>query len=199
MIGVYMQTKKEIRKELLLRRDALNEKEQLRAEILITERILGHQWFYRSDIILGFMSYGSEIRTGQLLEEALRKGKRVYLPRVEGEEMNFYRIEGASGDLEKTDNFGLVSGYHGIPEPSGHTERYRYYEEDALKSLILMPGVGFDPYRNRLGYGKGFYDRFLADKPGLQIRSIAIGHQCQMVESLPADERDIRPYQVILV
>ena len=54
-------------------------------------------------------------------------------------------------------------------------------------------------YKNRLGYGKGYYDRFLSDKELLQLRSIAVGYRCQAVEELPVEEHDIRPYQVILV
>lgn len=182
--------KKELRRELLKKRDSLSPKEQERARVLITERLLGHQWFYGSDILLGFVSFGSEIWTGDLLEEARRKGKKVYVPRVEGENMVFYRYEGAGE---------LTEGYRGILEPVGREEKYVYDAEQAKRTLILLPGVGFDPFRNRLGYGKGFYDRFLSDKEGLQLRSIAIGHSCQMVERLPEEEHDIRPYQVICV
>ena len=76
---------------------------------------------------------------------------------------------------------------------------YAYSPDRAQRTLVLMPGVAFDPFRNRIGYGKGFYDRFLADKPQLQLRTIAVGYRCQMLEELPADHRDIRPYQVICV
>ena len=61
-----------------------------------------------------------------------------------------------------------------------------------------MPGVAFDKQRNRIGYGKGFYDRYLADKEKLQLRTIAIGFQCQLVEAALSDRNDIKPYQVIL-
>ena len=182
--------KRALRREILKKRDALTPSQQERAEILITERILGHQWFYGSEILLGFASYGSEIQTRQILEEALKKGKRVYLPKVENDEMNFYRLR----DLSE-----LTEGYRGILEPDGHTEKFVYETESAGKTLLLMPGVAFDPYRSRMGYGKGFYDRFLADKEGLWIRSIAIGHACQMVDRLPAEEHDVKPYQVITV
>jgi len=50
-----------------------------------------------------------------------------------------------------------------------------------------------------MGYGKGFYDRFLEDKPELQLRTIGIGHKCQMVDEVPSDEYDVKPYQVICV
>ena len=62
-----------------------------------------------------------------------------------------------------------------------------------------MPGVAFDRYRNRIGYGKGFYDRFLADNPEMQSRSIAVGYQCQLLDVLPAEETDIRPQHIICV
>ncbi|MBQ3905695.1 MAG: 5-formyltetrahydrofolate cyclo-ligase [Lachnospiraceae bacterium] len=188
--------KKTLRKELLARRDALTDAEQERAKVLITERIVGHQWFYLSNVILGFVSYGSEICTLEILEEALKKGKKVYVPKIERDgqsdegTMEFYSIR----NLEE-----LKEGYKGILEPDGSSEKYVYDADEAKETLILVPGVGFDPYRNRMGYGKGFYDRFLADKEELQIRSIGIGHVCQRVDEIPMDENDIKPYQVILV
>ncbi len=64
---------------------------------------------------------------------------------------------------------------------------------------MLMPGAAFDRHRNRLGYGKGFYDRFLADKPLLQQRTIGVGFWCQMRAELPSSPLDVRPCQVICV
>lgn len=187
-------TKGEIRKRILMLRDYLSDEERDRAAVLLTEKLLGHQWFYGSEIFLGFVSYGSEINTREILLEALKAGKRVYVPKVipgkEYPEMCFYRITG----MEE-----LEEGYRGIPEPSGRSERYVYAEATSGSTLMLMPGVAFDVRRNRIGYGKGFYDRFLEDKPGLQLRTIAVGYHCQMVEELPAEDRDIKPCQVICV
>ena len=81
------EVKKKLRREVLARRAALTEPERERGNLLITERILGHQWYYLSDTILGFVSYGSEICTTEILENALQDGKRVYVPKVEGQEM----------------------------------------------------------------------------------------------------------------
>lgn len=189
--------KKEIRAQMLKRRNALDEEERVRAGILLTERILGHQWFYRSDVLLAFAGYGGEIDTAEIIREALRKGKRVYLPRVmqetfrqEEPKMEFFRIHG----LEE-----LQPGYRGIPEPSLEGERYVYRPEEVAHVLMLMPGVAFDSYRNRIGYGKGFYDRYLADKKELQLRTVGVGFRCQLARKLPCEENDIRPYQVICV
>ena len=188
-------TKQQIRKSMLEIRDALTGEERKRGEVLLTERIMGHQWYYRSTILLAFASCGSEISTREILQEALRQKKEVYLPKIirypeNHQEMAFYRIR----SLEE-----LVPGYQGILEPVDEAAEYQYSKENAENTLMLMPGVAFDPYRNRLGYGKGFYDRYLHGKETLQLRTIGIGFQCQMLEQLPFEETDVRPYQVICV
>lgn len=187
-------SKRDIRKAVVRIRDGLSVEERERASLLLTERILGHQWFYRAEYFLCFVSFGSEISTWEILREALRLGKKVYVPKVPGEgeapRMRFYRIM----SLEE-----LQEGYRGIMEPAGETAEYGYTHETAEHTLMLMPGVAFDGCRNRIGYGKGFYDRFLADKPDLQLRTIAVGYKCQLVEELPASDMDIKPYQVICV
>lgn len=185
--------KRDIRRAVLRVRDGLEREERERASLLLTERILGHQWFYGSTYFLGFASYGSEIDTWEILREALRLGKKVYVPKVIRDDvprMEFYRIGGPE-DLQE--------GYKGIWEPSGSGEEYIYTERIAEHTLMLMPGVAFDGYRNRIGYGKGFYDRFLADKEGLRMRTVAVGYRCQMVDEVPVSESDVKPCQVICV
>ena len=186
------QLRQEIRRTTLKKRDELSSVERHRASLLMTERILGHQWFYRSEIFLCFVSYGSEIDTHELLSEALRLHKKVYVPKVlqdsENPQMRFYRLEAMTE---------LTEGYKGIPEPPGTTQEYVYREEDAEQTFLLMPGAAFDGYRNRLGYGKGFYDTFLADKEALRLRTIAVGFKCQMVERIPEREGDVKPYQIL--
>lgn len=187
-----LEIRKKLRRKALVERDAMSPEERQRGSLLMTERLLGHQWFYRSEIFLCFVSFGSEIDTRELLSEALRLGKKVYVPKVtevsEKPVMRFYRLI----DLSE-----LSEGYKGIPEPSGMTEEYCYHSEEADRTFLLMPGAVFDGYRNRLGYGKGFYDQFLADKEALWQRSIAVGFQCQLVEKIPDREGDIKPCQVI--
>lgn len=190
--------KSRLRKEALALRASISPEERNRAEILLTERIVGHQWFYRADTLLGFVSYGTEICTTEILKEALKQGKKVYVPKVSGKnekpdahgalDMIFYRIF-SMDELEP--------GYKGIPEPKGDSEEYVYPMEG--NTLLLMPGVAFDPFGNRMGYGGGFYDRFLADKEDLKLCSIAVGFQCQMVEQIPVEAHDVKPYQIICV
>ena len=181
-------SKSEIRRSVLKLRDQLTTAERERSEILLTERILGHQWYYGAEELLVFISFGSEIDTAPIWTEALRQKKKVYAPCVCGEKMEFYRIFG------KED---LRAGYKGIPEPSEpeKRERFVFAESRAARVLMLMPGAAFDAYRSRIGYGKGYYDRYLADKASLH--TIAVGYRCQMVERIWADDTDIKPMQVI--
>lgn len=182
--------KGQLRKAVLARRDALSEMEQKKAEALITERIGSHPCFITADILLAFVSYGSEIRTGQILLQAWKLGKKVYVPKVEGYVMNFYRIQSWED---------LVEGYKGILEPEGKSESFQYSQTEADRICMLVPGVAFDGERNRMGYGKGFYDRFLADKQKLQLQTIGICHTCQMVEHVPTEKWDIKPREMIVV
>lgn len=187
-----MESKKEIRKRILAKRDALSDAQRFRSQMLLTERILEHEWYKQAEAVLLYAAYGSEISTDAVLENALRTGKKVYLPKVEECFMEFYRI------LKTTD---VKPGYRGILEPDGRSEKFIWQEDavDAIQSrtpaLMLMPGVAFDVSGNRIGYGKGFYDRYLADKASLP--TIAIGFACQMTEHITADETDRKPMQVI--
>lgn len=182
-----MNQKKEIRKRVLALRDTLMQDARLRSEILMTEKILGHQWYYGANEILLFASCGSEISTAEIMADAFKKGKKVYLPRVCGENMEFYPVE---------EGEALEKGYHGISEPSvAGKAAFSYSEKKQDSVLMLMPGAAFDVRRNRIGYGKGFYDRYLADKEGMH--TIAIGFACQMVPEIEAEENDVKPMQVI--
>lgn len=187
--------KKELRNLVLSRRDQMSEQERQKASMLLTDRIIGHQWFYQADSLLCFLNFGSEISTRELIQEAFRKEKKVFVPKVMGEEIQFYEI---------TSMDNLKAGYHGILEPEGDTREFvpkplASMTDPCQGAFMLMPGVAFDPMRNRLGYGKGFYDRFLTKYPQLAIHTIGIGFQCQLVEEVPQEDGDIRPYQVILM
>lgn len=183
-----VETKKELRKRIIAERDLLSKEERMRSQGLLTERILGHQWFCEAKELLIFLSYGSEIDTGEIISEAHHLHKKVYVPKVEGDVMEFYRL---------MPNEILKEGYKGILEPdlSVPHEKFIFTKEKAEEVLMIMPGVAFDVMHNRIGYGKGFYDRYLADKE--DMHTIAVGFAMQMVPEIAADEKDIRPMQVI--
>lgn len=102
------------------------------------------------------------------------------VPKVEGKDMLFYRL---------TDFGQLKPGYFGIPEPE---EGEIVSWEDAL---MIMPGVAFDRSGHRVGYGGGFYDRFLEKHPG--IKRVAVAFDFQMFPAVPSEPTDISPEIIV--
>lgn len=178
--------KKSLRKRMLSVRAQLTQDDRIRAEILLNEKLFGHLWFYKAQNILIYCSYGSEFDTRSIINESLRQLKNVYVPKVMGKEMQFYQIHGMD-DLE--------DGYKGILEPKEGTTEFQAIPEREEDTLMIMPGVAFDCFRNRLGYGGGYYDRYLADKP--YLHTIAIGYKCQMIEHIETEKNDVKPEQII--
>ena len=114
------------------------------------------------------------------LSDNLELNKSGWFPRVEGSEMNFYLVE------QKED---LQPGAYGILEPTGE------YKADGYDGLLIMPGVAFDEECHRIGYGGGFYDKYLEKHPDLH--TIAVAFELQMYRELPFEEHDIKPEKVI--
>lgn len=118
--------------------------------------------------------------TGFLIEEAWKAGKEVAVPKVDGKDMIFYKL---------TDFSQLEPGYFGIPEPTrGEIVEW----EDAL---MIMPGVAFDKNNHRVGYGGGFYDRYLEKHPDL--KRIAAAFEFQILSGVPTEPTDISPEIVV--
>jgi len=173
-----METKNSIRKEILALRGAVPMEERVLYSGRIKENVLCMEELCTANTVLAFAGYGSEVITTELVQEFLQLGKRVYLPRVNGEEMDFYRIE-SLGDLEE--------GYKGIPEPKANCKDI-YKGTDFKNTVMLMPGVVFSPDGSRIGYGKGYYDRYL-EKYDIMNR-IAICFSVQIKENIPSDAHD---------
>lgn len=148
----------------------------------ITKRILQHPWFQKATTIYLYMSYQEEVDTRELLKEAIRMGKKVAAPKVQGKEMKFYYIE----SYEE-----LHPGMKGIPEPDGEN----MYPANDMSALILMPLVGFDKAGNRIGYGGGYYDRYLEQHPSHP--TIGLAYSIQEVDELPVEETDWKPDRIV--
>mgnify|MGYP001773951793 CR=1 FL=1 len=131
--------------------------------------------------IYGYLRYNQEVRTVPMLEQALKDGKKVAVPKVYGDEMKFLYLD----DLTK-----VSKGYAGIPEPIADGP-----VADDETALVLMPGLAFDPQGHRIGYGGGFYDKFLAAEPNHP--TLALCYEFQMLPKLDTEEHDI-PVDTIL-
>ena len=131
--------------------------------------------------IYGYLPYNQEVRTVPMLEQALRDGKRVAVPKVFGDEMKFLWLD----DLNRVEK-----GYSGIPEPIDDGP-----VADDPTALVLMPGLAFDPAGHRIGYGGGFYDKFLAAEP--EHPTVALCYDFQVLDHLDTEEFDI-PVDLVL-
>ena len=161
-------------------------RQMTQAQIDARSRQLAEQFFateaYRqAKTIYGYLPFNQEVRTVPILEQALRDGKGVAVPKVYGDAMKFLYLE----DFSQVAPSGM-----GVPEPVADTP-----EATDERALVLMPGLAFTRQGARIGYGGGYYDRFLAREP--DHPTIALCYDFQIVESLPTENFDI-PVELVL-
>lgn len=191
--------KREVRKKALALRDALLPAKRMAYSKEIIDRIIHLDCYQKASALLAYISFRSEVETGTLIEKALLDKKAVFAPAVSGREMEFFRIASLNE---------LKSGYQGILEPAQESEAsYRAWirqkENTSKKTLLCMPGAAFDRERNRIGYGGGYYDRYLsvlADESVMQsgnIESIALAFSCQIFAKIPCEPHDLRPGRIV--
>lgn len=167
--------KQTLRRQIRERKRAMTE-----AEIVAAGETLGRLFaesalYQNARTIYGYLPYNQEVRTVPMLRRAIREGKRVAVPKVYGDEMKFIYLDDFS-QVEK--------GYAGIPEPIADAPI-----ADDPTALVLMPGLAFDREGHRIGYGGGFYDKFLAKEPNHP--TLALCYAFQMQEHLETEEFDI--------
>lgn len=185
------QRKCALRKEALSRRDAMTEQQRDKKTGQITDMLFAHPWFQKAELLLVYASYLSEVSTEGIIRYALQTGKRVYCPVITGKrEMIFCALDGSLSDAVRANGLAAMeTDSHGIPQPDVMTCAHYAYQPE--KSLMLMPGCAFDGRGSRIGYGGGFYDRFLAKQP---MRTIALFFACQHTDmQIPTEIHDIRP------
>lgn len=173
--------KQELRRAIRERKRAMTEEEIVKRSNALAEKFYNSPAYQAASTIYGYLPYNQEVRTIPMLQRALDEGKRVAVPKVYGEEMRFIYLE----DLTQ-----VSKGYAGIPEPIADAP----VAEDQ-RALVLMPGLAFDPQGHRIGYGGGFYDRFLAQEP--HHPTLALCYEFQMQAHLDTEEFDI-PVDTVL-
>lgn len=174
-----------LRKEIQARRNHLSPPEMIHYSEKICRLVTSSTRFFRAQHILLYCNYGSETRTSYIFEAAKKAGKNTYYPKVEGDNMYFYKVNSLSE---------LSDGYRGIKEPY-HPSRAFQNSRNNMDSMIIVPGLVFGRDGYRIGYGRGFYDRYLADYPGLWKTGICYG--VQIVKDCPHEDHDICMDEII--
>ena len=182
MVDALSHERGRIRKTIMARRDLLSPADRLAGSEQIAASLLTHPVLLRKKILFIYCHFRSEVQTTQVISHCLKQGKTVCVP---------VSVPGESDMVAVTINdpvCDLAPGYQGIPEPPPHLVHSRRVEQ-ALIEAAVIPGTVFDRNGHRLGYGKGFYDRFLVRAP--QAVRIGLAFSCQMVDHLPALAHDI--------
>ncbi len=173
-----------IRKAVLSARNALSVEERRMKSSAIAERFLELEAFRSARAIMAYASFGSEVETKEIIDACFVAGKEVALPIVDRRGLLVGRI------WESTE---LSPNAFGIPEPP--REKSNLLDAKTI-DLIIVPGVAFDRLGRRIGYGGGYYDRFLGSvRP--DAAKIALAFEIQIVDRVPVGERD-SPVDVIV-
>jgi 5-formyltetrahydrofolate cyclo-ligase len=158
---------------MLERRNRLTCQEIAKRSNSIQEFVINSKEFLQAKVVGAYFALGSEVTTELLIERAKTVGKKIALPRVEEDNIIFYELSSIKF---------LIRGRFGImePPPYGHISDI---------DILVVPGIAFDKKGNRLGYGKGYYDRLLSGK---RTFSIGLAYSFQLLENLPYDRYDKR-------
>jgi 5-formyltetrahydrofolate cyclo-ligase len=176
-----MTQKKDIRSEVRRRIKLLSGSEMAAAAESIFSKIEQLDIFGKAECIALFAAMNDEVPTAVALDRWPQLGKRVVVPRVEGDIMRFYDY---SPEQMRTGAFGIL-------EPEGDNE-CRPEEID----LIIVPARAFTRAGERLGRGGGFYDKYMS-KAEFRASKVGIAFECQIFDSLPCDLHDIRVDHVV--
>lgn len=173
-------SKKEYREEVLALRSQLDIHTKNQWDNIILDKLINSDYYKNSSVIFAFVSFRDEVDTHKFIKQALKDGKTICVPKVPSKKqgMETHIIKGFED---------LKEGYFGILEPIDGCTKASPDDID----FILMPGVAFDLEGGRVGYGAGFYDKFLA-KLNKDVPKIAIAYDFQLYEKVPTDEFDIK-------
>ncbi len=189
------------RKHYMALRNEMTQDEVITKSAAICEKVINSTIYINAQVILAYYPLGNEVNCLPILADALKNGKKVMLSRTETDcQMNFYEI-GDFSDVEE-------GNFH-VKEPKSYCKKYEP-DRFALKAcalvqegiqkdvtaLVLVPGVVFDRFGNRYGYGKGYYDRYFARFPG--FKRIALAYTEQLSEEpLECLETDVKMHGIV--
>ncbi len=173
--------KSELRKQVLQEMKAILQTQKVAMDQALTERFLNHPFYQEAKVIATYLSFSHEFQTQELIEQALKDGKKVLIPKTYPKGRMDFVVYNPQ-QLVKT-SFGLL-------EPQGDLEVVDASQID----LIHVPGLAFTREGYRIGYGGGYYDRYLEHFPGHTLSTV---YPCQIRDFSP-ENHDI-PVQEVLI
>ena len=171
-----IQTKKEIRKYIKNIKSSMNSPEIFEKSFLIQHLLMEQEEYKKEKNIYIYVNYNQEVITTDIIKKSLESGKNVYVPKIHGDVIKFHQILSFEDDL--------TPGSFGILEPTNNMS------DDLRDGLLIMPGLAFDMEFHRIGYGGGFYDKYL-ELPNSHIK-LALAYDFQMFDLIATDEFDMK-------
>lgn len=173
--------KSELRKQVLYEMKAISQEQKQAIDQALTERLLHHPFYQEAKVIATYLSFPHEFQTQGLIEQALKDGKKVLIPKT---------YPKGRMDFVVYDPQQLVKTSFGLLEPQGDLEVVDASQID----LIHVPGLAFKMEGYRIGYGGGYYDRYLEHFTGHTLSTI---YPCQIQDFIP-EKHDI-PVEEVLI
>ncbi|MBW6410463.1 5-formyltetrahydrofolate cyclo-ligase [Clostridium weizhouense] len=180
-----IEEKRELRKRILKIRDKISLDNKIKFDKIIYNKFLQSKFYLQSKNIFIYVSYNSEIDTKNIIKKALEDKKNIYVPRT-----NYKTKVMEAVKILSLEN--LIEDKYGILEPTEDESA----ENPNKFDLIIMPGVAFDKYGGRMGYGAGYYDRYL-EKISKPLNKVALAYNFQVINKVPTDIHDI-PIEYII-
>ena len=181
----YNLAKSDIRKDILSKRNSLSEFEIINNSKIISKKVIATKEYQISKSIGAYYPIGSEVKTFDIIKHSIDNKKEVGLPRViDSTKIEFFKIIEDSFEKIK-----FTIGKYGIFENSMSTTSIKQMD------LLIIPGIAFDLQGNRIGYGKGYYDRILSSRKAKYI--IGLAYEAQLIHEIPNNDHDI-PVNIII-
>lgn len=191
-----MISKEKVRKKAVETRDSIDEESRQQKSEEIAKKILEADWFKEADIVLSYHAFRSEVEVDALNRAVLTQGKKLYLPKtyVKEKQIRFFEI---------TDLSILKRGYQKIWEPTGEEPEFSFetVKEEQKKVLMIMPGTAYDARGYRMGYGGGYYDRYLnaheAEWKMIDFMTVFAAFSEQKMILIPGERCDVKPDVIV--
>ncbi len=176
-----------IREEMIRVRGGLSDFERIEKSRQIARRLFELEVFRKSEAIFFFLSLPEEVQTEDMIREAFRLNKEVFVPLVDKEEGRLQVVRIPHLEIE------FVRGEYEVQEPA---PQWREISSPARLDLVVAPGLAFDTSGSRIGYGAGYYDRLLSRIPAEAVR-VGVGFDFQVLNSIPRMDFDM-PVQFVV-
>ncbi len=179
-----METKKELRKRILNIRNSMSIENVEKNSSIIIDKIINTDIYKQSKVVFIYMDFNKEVMTSQLIKRMLSEKKRVVIPYTDTINTELIPSEITKQADLKLNSFGYYEPVSIMPVDPEEID------------LVIVPGVVFDKQLNRIGFGKGYYDKILIKLKPSAVK-IAVAHEFQVFELIPTEEHDIKMDMII--